>query len=437
MNEIDQALGHLDVVTATTARPAIESLIGVEETRVPLTTLTQSDVQHFLWRALPSKWLTDDHEHHEIAWALGDFFEAAGLERYAEICRDPRTHRIMAAWHESPEQGVAAAFAAEQDSGLVPPDTDVLSFGEVMGGDEARVYADVCRLLEGAIIRGELDPSARGFRARSRKLVADHLTSPSLEYDGRSPVAVVHGERIGIWLVPLEHGQRQLWQSVVPQVLAADPAPPGMELSLAPAAAVLEAVGEGVTLTSSGYLPAKLAIALDDRFRWSEEMIGSAPRGESDVPTLMFLDDHLRDKRLLTRRGRKLTVSAEGRRCLADPARFWSVLTGVSTRQKGFEADALAVMAAVLLAGEPVTREQLDEQVASVLAGKWRAPDGVAVSADDVYWIGVDWYRRGRALGWWSEGRRLRLELSRIGRAAAANLFRSVATQPLTRPGVG
>ncbi len=434
MDEIERALDTLDEETATTARPVVESLLGHDDTRVPLATLTQSDVQHFLWQTLPTRWMTEDREHHEIAWALGDFLQAAGLDRYAEICRDPRTHTILSAWHEEPEKGAAAAYAAAQDSGLVPPDTDALAFGEVMGGDEARIHADVTRLLERSIGEGTLDPSARGFRARVGRLVESHLTAPSTSYGGRSPVAVVHEERMGMWVHQLARGRQRPWTSVVPLVVDPVPLPEGVELSVAPAVAVLEAVGEGVTLTSAGYLPAKLAVALDDRFGWSDQMLGARPRSESDLPRLMFLDEHLRDTRLLTRRAKRLTVSAEGRRCLADPARLWSVLTTAAPRQKGFEADALAVGAAVLLTSESVGREELDGEVAAVLANKWRAADGTTVTAEDVSAIGVEWYRRGRSLGWWEEGRRWsRLELTPVGQAAAANLFRSVATRPMQR----
>lgn len=435
MDEIDEALARLDPTTADTAGPVVESLMGVDETRVPLSTLNQSDVQHLLWHALPSKWFVDDAEHHEMAWALGDFLESAGLDRYAAICRDPRTHEILSAWHVDPDAGAAACLQAQRDSGLVPPDTDALTFGEVMGSDEARVNAGVAVLLEKRILAGHLDPAERGFRARSRRLVEAHLRTPALEYDGRSPLSVVHEERIGFWLHRMDRTPNQLWSSVAPLVVGAPEVPEGAELSLAPALAVLEAVGDGVALTGAGYLPAKLALELDERFGWSEDMIGARPRGESQIPRLMFVDEHLRARRLLTKRGNRLSVSAEGRRCLADPARLWRTLTADRSKH-AFESDILAVMAAVLLAGTSVRWDDLDDQVVAVLAGKWRAPNGVPVGPEDVHWTEVEWYRLGLSFGWWGSdhGYGLRgLRMNEVGRAAAVSLFRSVATRPMRR----
>ena len=43
MDEIERALDTLDEETATTARPVVESLLGHDDTRVPLATLTQSE----------------------------------------------------------------------------------------------------------------------------------------------------------------------------------------------------------------------------------------------------------------------------------------------------------------------------------------------------------------------------------------------------------
>ena len=61
MDEIERALAALDERTAGTARPAIESLMGPAGDRVPLSTLTQLDLQHFLWHDLPRKWLSLIH----------------------------------------------------------------------------------------------------------------------------------------------------------------------------------------------------------------------------------------------------------------------------------------------------------------------------------------------------------------------------------------
>jgi len=89
---VDNVPGLTDEVRET-ATHALSWLIPEDGS---LTGLSQSEVQLFLWYRLPTKWLVDVREHHEIAWSLGDFFATAGLPRYAELCRAPLTHRRRA-----------------------------------------------------------------------------------------------------------------------------------------------------------------------------------------------------------------------------------------------------------------------------------------------------------------------------------------------------
>jgi hypothetical protein len=436
MDETEEALMALDEATATFARRAVEALMGAGGNRVPLSTLNQLDLQHFLWDSLPGKWLTDDdREQHEIAWALGDFFETASLERFAALCRDSRTHEIISAWVTDPEEGRRLAEKAQKESGLVPPDTALLTFGEVMQQQEARTHARVSEVLESAIGRGDLDPAGRGFKTRSRGLVEAFLNTPSMEYEGASPLNVVRRERTALWAHRLNPRVTPFWTEVLPALQAESLVPANLDLSLAPAKALLEAVGDGVTLTGAGYLPAKLAVALDERFAWTEVFTFN-PRGEGDIPPLQWLREHLREQRLLTTRGNKLTVSAEGRRCLGDAERLWrAVVTPLPRWRDDFAQDALAVMAACLIRSSLTSRDELVEEVAYILSGKW-AISGDFSLEDSVEWARLEWYRLGRVLGWWDErspGRRRDLALSSFGRAAAVSLFWSVAAAP-SRP---
>jgi hypothetical protein len=115
--------------------------------------------------------------------------------------------------------------------------------------------------------------------------------------------------------------------------------------------------------------------------------------------------------------------SVAGRRGLVAPELLWRAVVGPAPRWAGEpEASALAVEAALLLRSPAVSREELVAETAAIL--------GTSVASVD--WVRVEWYRVGVVLGWWerSRGRWLGLRLSRLGRAAAAQTFWSVAARP-------
>ncbi len=429
---MDILLAGLDEGTARRAESAVDWLLGARGERLPLSSLAQLDVQYFLWHKLPLNWFTDDAEHHEIAWALGDFFEAAGLERYAALCRDRRTHEILAAWHRDEDEARRLEQRAQQASGVLPPDTALFVFGDLMGREEAAAHHGVSAFLEDGIATGALDPSLRGFRAAAQRRVDKFLATPSDDFDGRPPVAAVRQERVDGWRTSFRGVPDSFWSRATPAIESAPAVPERVELTLAPVRAVLEAVGDGVTLTGAGNLPTRLALALDERFGWSQDYALGPPRGEADVHQLRFVDDHLRAQRLLTRRGRRLTVSATGRKAMADPARLWAAVVAPGPRWRpGFEQDALAVLATSLLGGVRLTADLVGEEMVSVLGGKWR-PSGGGSLDEAVWWLQTDWYRLGIALGWWEEHRRSpELRLNEFGRVAAVCAFRAVAGGPV------
>jgi hypothetical protein len=148
------------------------------------------------------------------------------------------------------------------------------------------------------------------------------------------------------------------------------------------------------------------------------------------------LNEHLQAQRLLTRRGNRLMVSARGGRAADDLEVLWRLVATPAPRWgTGFQADAVAVTAALLLAEDGRTGEDLCHETTALLARKWQAPTDDDIR-DVVRWIQVEWYRVGVVLGWW-ERRRGRLGLGRTlsadGRAAAATAFWSVAARPMSR----
>lgn len=431
VDEVDILLARLDRETARRAEAALSWLLGHRGERAPLGALAQLQVQRLLWERLGRSSAGPETEDHEVAWALGDFFAEAGLDRYASLCRDPGTHEIIALWHRDRGAAADAAVRAQEASGVVPLEAGGFAFGDLLGPVEARAFDGASRCLEDGVASGALDPGLRGFRAAARRRVERYLTTGSDDFDGEPPRTAVWQERADAWRASFPEVPAPFWDRALPHVHELPVVPERVSLSLAPAVALMEAVGEGVTLTDAGYLPTRLVLMLDERFGWSQEYSLRRPRGEGDLPLLQFLHEHLRGQRLLTRRGRQLSVSAAGREALAEPAVLWASVTAPGPRWRpGFEHDALAIHAIAQLRDPRLAGEELLEETVYVLGGKWRA-EGDGTLEEGARWVQLEWYRVGLALGWYEgRGRSPEGRLSAFGRAAAAAVFRSVATAP-------
>jgi hypothetical protein len=205
--------------------------------------------------------------------------------------------------------------------------------------------------------------------------------------------------------------------------------PPRVSLSLASARGLLDAVGDGLPLTASGHLPDQTVLALDDRFRWTEEFPWMRPHGETDIPPLRFLHEHLAAQGLLASDGRRLAVTDHGRDALADAGRLWSaVVTPAPRWTREFERDVLGVAAASLLRSGTFTPGRVAEEVTHVLAAKWRPAraDGRGSVFDGVSPVVHSWYHLGVPLGWWDTGRGPADRHPNVfGAAAAAAVFRA------------
>ncbi|MCW7945009.1 hypothetical protein AAW14_24110 [Streptomyces hygroscopicus] len=160
-------------------------------------------------------------------------------------------------------------------SPVTPPDTDLLTWGPVMGIDEAVARSNASRLLEQALDDGALVPGTRGYAAARIEHVERWLTTPRPAHDGRTPLDAVHSERRRTWAEAPPDARRRLrgtvmdLLSVAPET-AADTAEPLRWL--------LEAVGDGVTLTQAGYLPRTLVIEARRALRLVSAGHGAAHR---------------------------------------------------------------------------------------------------------------------------------------------------------------
>lgn len=323
MSPLDLAVAVLDAPSKHRVQPALAWLHerGAPES-TPLLATYLSDV-------LPTASGGDDREQHEVAWALGDLYDAAGLPEQAALCRSAGAHETLAVWHW------------------------IHSFPDV--------------------------PTA-------------------------------------FWLPALRALQRG---AGLPERAA---------LSLSSTRALLEAVGEGLELTRAGELPRGTVLALDDRFRWTEEFPWMRPGGEGDIPPLSFLHRHVVAQRLLERDGDRLVRTRLGEACLRDTGRLWRRMVDPAPRwSRGFERDALGVLAASVLRSADFALGRLGEEVAHVLSAKWR-PAREDSLFDGASLVAQAWYQIGVPLGWWDTGRGpADRRPNAFGRAAAVAVFRAVA----------
>jgi hypothetical protein len=324
---VDRAVLCLDPANASRVRPALEWLRagGCEPPDLEV-------LRTFLLRELPRAWRGQGHEQHEVAWALADLFDQAGLVAHAAVCRSPATHELLAVrqW--------TSGFAGV-------PDT---------------------------FWRPALGALERGVRVPARAA-----------------------------------------------------------LSLSSAHALLEAVGDGLTLTADGQLPLSTVLALDDRFRWTEEFPWMRAASENDVAPLRLLRDHLVAQGLLERGGATLVPTGRGRTCARSTAALWGAVVDPSPRwSQEFDRDALGVMAASVLRSADFKLGRIAEEMTSVLAGKWRplGDAGEGRMFDGAAPVAQAWYHLGVPLGWWDTGRGPADRVPNVfGRAAALTVFRAVA----------
>src|SRR5579884_2463234 len=107
--------------------------------------LRRYDVQLFVWYTLPRKFLTSLEHKLEAADALARTLERLGdrAAGYAEVCRAPETEELLRAWEAEDPSARNRLRELVDGSGIEPPDTELLRWGEVMGLDEARVHEQV------------------------------------------------------------------------------------------------------------------------------------------------------------------------------------------------------------------------------------------------------------------------------------------------------
>jgi len=423
-----------DVAAAEDAGAALEWIAGDQG----LAFITQQRIQNFCWYELPVKWFIDLEGKLRVAEALAQTLDLLQLPRYAAICRSQTTREILTAYEISTAQGKNAFRRAAAVSGITPPDLPEFQWGAAMGTEEASAWSSTAEFLEVAVASGDLVPERRGWKARQQELTQAHLNSPQPELLGQTLAQVILSERAETWVnlrrsetrhrIVAAIANRLLHPAELPAKAAADPLPTLRWL--------LDQLNGGVVLTQTGNLSQKFVQQNADRFGWD---FSRPPRNEDDLFDLHQLR-HLAQRLGLARRsGRMLTLTAKGRRLLADRGGLWRAVAACLLDENYFSAFAGELFLAVLLDADSVPDTQIKATVEQAVAeeGFRESRTGEPPVEHDVSRAIHDTSNLCRALGLLSVGgdwRDRSYGLTATGRATALEALRARATGSRTIP---
>jgi hypothetical protein len=332
--------------------------------------VTRYDVQHLCWGALPR---LPAGGGPGAAAVLAELLELLGYPRYAKICRGETTARILAADAADRPDLVRAAW---RSSGVDPPDTPVLTWGEARGPVEQAVHAATGRILEEAIDAGTLVLTGPEVETTRESLTMLILRSPAEGMPG-TWYSQIFEERLTAWLTAGgSQTRRELLVRVRPEV--AKPPKPDRCQELAPLQTLLEAcVGDGVRLTRSGYLPTALVHDLVELMRACVDHPGKGNR-ESSWPPVGALRLIATELELISQVGNWLYLDPSAWDYFEDPG---LLVMGVGERLVDRDASVLGVVQEVLFAAllleDTVELDRLLGKVVTVVEEEgWAQPAG-------------------------------------------------------------
>ena len=413
--------------------------------------LRRYDVQVFAWFLLPRTFGVSLERRRRAAAVLARTLECLGdrAATYAQVCRSPEVEELLCAWEADDPRAWRRVGELLEQSGIEPPDTELITWGQVMGCEEERARNEVATALEEAIEDGRLAPDSAGFRRRQREVADAALLGPWSGGAGFSRFDAVRAERFKCWLErghALGSVERRVILERVAGVVAADPRPVEREaasVAVAPALWLLERAGDGIALTRTGALNRALVRAFVERWPawWRGEGYGP-PAGEDQVRPLVELHRLLRALRLVRRTGRRIVVTARGCRLEDDPPVLLEALACELLAGQSFHAACAELAAAVILDGVALdfSHAVADRVWPAIVADGWHL-DGVPPSSLEVWRQIIDFAWRAEAIGIVTRaGSTWRLPsapfvLTDAGRAALAAALHARALAPATAPG--
>jgi hypothetical protein len=391
-----ETLSREDPEAAGDARAALAWLTGDEG----LETISLLRLQEFLWYALPVKWPMSTPGRVGVAKALGRVFLLAGLDRYAGVCSSAGTEKIINAYADGHEEGIAAYTEAIEESNAAPPDTELLAWGSVMGSQERAAYDACAAALELAFASGELSVGARGWRTKRVDIVNRWLTGPptgdldsdaepgpALDADvepgpalngGGEPGPALDGspgtdtwlgrisaERIDAWAHGRPGERSRLARSLIPRLLE----PPAVPDDPLPTLRwLLGRAGEGLRLTARYYIAPALVTEAVEEFGWRGQLVGTL-RQELDVFPLHTLRGMAQSEMgAIRRRSTSLVLTKTGKLMTADPAARWHIGTAAligpdDGPQPDFSVAVREAALMVILTSGPTGYDELTKQL--------------------------------------------------------------------------
>ncbi|SDD44046.1 hypothetical protein [Actinokineospora iranica] len=400
MHDLDSALEVIRARDDTAAKHAHALWHVMRSTAAHPTKVTRYDVQQMVWSTLPQAHASPAGEGafddlHETCESFAELLDLLGHTAYARLCRARTTHEILdAAGDERRHRELVAA--AWRASGVLPPDTPILTWSDRGGPVESALHAAAGRLLEEAVEAGTLPADGSGEELRVG-LVMRLLTSPEADGDDTWFVKLLD-ERLDAWT----RGQgsqtrRELMVRLRPEVRRA-PESDGAEL---PALTFLlsECRGAGARLTGSGYLPTALVTALAELMPTCRELV-ILGRSESQWPPVKLLREMATDFGLTVRNGTRLQLTSRGAALVDDQD---TLLMTVGERLMSLDRTALGVIEEVVLAAllleDRMAPSRIFEKVAYVLAEEgWSSTDGTDYGPTHAAEVGGWFLRRLRVL---------------------------------------
>ncbi|WP_245819679.1 hypothetical protein [Rhodococcoides yunnanense] len=371
------ALSYLDSVDPATAADAQTGWEGLRRVS-PVAGPTQTSVQKFLWlhlRVLPE----DVDRAWDIAQALADLLDRLGLARYADIARGSRTFELLHAENDATwQQHYLDALA---DSGIGPEDTDLISWQDAPEGPESVVADLIGETLEVATVAGEFAPT----RVDGRPLRAAAVATKRRAITN----SVLRSERAGgVLLEQLLDHRIELWSRYSPPrvELYRDLAAP-LHDAVEPAYScvrrlegMLALVGDGITLTESGYLPDS-AVAQAIGTLWTSREWPFPAGAELDTVPVLTIRRLLLELGLVRKHHGRLLPTVRSRGMSAD--RMWQMLI---SRTIGTEYHPNTIAAEVVLADVARGRRPQDTSrtVAGLLAAEGWMHGGEPVALESV-----------------------------------------------------
>lgn len=348
-----------DPSVAEAAEAALDWLVGEQD----LASITQEQIQYFVWYSLPLKWAIDFDDKLEIVAALAAALELLGLPRYAQICRSDVTRSVLEAYETDPRKGRRAFNEADIASGIRPPDLPEFGWGSTMGTQENFAYSSTAEFLELAVAGGDFVPGAKGWKRRQQEVARRHLNEPRRELAGRPLIEVIRNERMESWLRPgRSETRRVILAPIAPRLLlpieipgaAADDALPEVRW-------LLGELEGGVALTQTGNLNQRFVQAAAERFGWDYHR---PPRSEDELFDLWQIRDRLQEIGLVRRSKRTLVLTTKGRALRVDPDGLWRWVARSLLDRGPFEAFTGELVLSILLAEDSVSHLELSATIA-------------------------------------------------------------------------